>query len=92
MAGIWGPRELPWHPSHQPAPSLWGCRAKTAPAPPREDARALVLCFEASLGTGTCQGWSGDQVRPALIQVLSRVQLPGCTLGQGQLWVTLPPS
>lgn len=48
--------------------------------PPRQGSSAI-----SGSGTGTCRGWPGDQVGSALVQVLSGVQLPGCTLGQGQL-------
>lgn len=41
---------------------------------------------------GTFRLWPRDQVGPTPVQVLSGIQLPGRTLGQGQLVVQLPLS
>lgn len=43
-------------------------------------------------GPGTFGEWPGGQVGPALVQVRTGVQLPGCSLGQGQCGVGLPPT
>ena len=67
----------------------------TAPAPVATPPQGVPAAPDSNLRPlqiSTCGEWPRGQVGLALVQLLARVQLPGCTLGHSQLGVRLLPS